>query len=161
MLTAEEILAQMSNTKFFTKLDASNEYWKIPVNDKSSKLLTFNSPNGCYCFLSMLYGIHSANDVCQNRISQLLDNIEGATNSQDDIIIWGETLEELKNRTIKVFMSIRNQGLEFNKKWLFNKSEVVFKEIELQGKVYFQTNEKLKQSPTCHILQIPKSYKDF
>ena len=94
MLTAEEILAQMSNTKFVTKLDASNEYWKIPVDDKSSKLLTFNSPNGCYCFLCMLYGIHSASDVCQSRISQMLDNIEGATNSQDDIIIWGETLEE-------------------------------------------------------------------
>ena len=75
----------------------------------------------------MPYGIHSASDVYQNRIFQMLENIEGAANSQDDIIIWGETLEELKHRTIKVFKSIRNQGLKLNKKkCLFNKSEVIF-----------------------------------
>ena len=35
----------------------------------------------------IVYGIYSASDVCQNRISQMLGNIEGAANSQDDIII--------------------------------------------------------------------------
>ena len=100
MPSPEEILARMSNAKFFTKLDTSNAYWQIPVDDESSKLLTFNSSNGCYCFLSMPYGIHSAS-VCQNRIYQMFENTEGAANSQGDIIIWGETLDELKNRTIK------------------------------------------------------------
>ena len=75
MSTAEEILAQMSND--------------IPVDDESSKLLTFNSPNGRYHFLRMSYDIHSASDVCRNRISQMLENIEGVANSQDDVIIWG------------------------------------------------------------------------
>ena len=87
MPTAEKILAQMSNAKFFTKLDASNAYWQIPVDDESSKLFTFNSPNGRYHFLHMPYGIHSASDVCQNREFQMLENIEDAANSRDDIII--------------------------------------------------------------------------
>ena len=125
MPTAEEILAQMLNTKFFTKLNASNAYWQIPNDDESSKLFTLNSPNVCYHFLHVPYDIPSASDVCQNRISQMLENIKGAENSQIDIIIWGETLEELKNRTIKVFKSIKKQGLKLNKKrCLFNKSEV-------------------------------------
>ena len=102
VMPTEKILAQMSNAKFFTKLDASNAYWQIPVDDESSNLLTLNSPNGRYRFLCMPYGIHSASDVCQNRISQMLENIEDAANSQDDIIIWAETLEELQNRAIKV-----------------------------------------------------------
>ena len=81
----------------------------IPVDDESSKLLTFNSSNGHYHFSHMPYGIHSASDVCQNRISQLLQIIEGAANSKDDIIIWSETLEELKKQNnFKVFKSIRN-----------------------------------------------------
>ena len=149
MPTAEEILVQTSNAKFFTKLDASNTYWQIPVDDESSKLLTFNSPNGRYRFLRMPYGIHLASDVCQNRISQMLENIEGAANNQDDIIIWGETLEELKNRIIKFFKSIKNQGLKLNKKkCLFNNSEVTFLGHRITGKVYFQAKEKLKQLPT-------------
>ena len=105
MPTSEEILAQMSNPKIFTKQNTSNAYWQIPANDESSKLLTFNSPNGRYRFLRMPYGIHLASDACQNRISQMLENIEGAANNKYDIIIWGEILEELTNRTIKVFKS--------------------------------------------------------
>ena len=36
----------------------------------------------------MPYGIHSASEMCQQRIGQIIENIEGAKNSQDDIIIW-------------------------------------------------------------------------
>ena len=61
MPTTEEILARMSNARFFSKLDASNAYWQIPVADESSKLLTFNSSNGRYRFSIMPNGIHSEN----------------------------------------------------------------------------------------------------
>ena len=37
-------------------------------------------------FLRMPYDIHLASDVCHNRISQMLENIEAAANSQEDII---------------------------------------------------------------------------
>ena len=36
MPTTKEILVQMSNAKFSTKLDASNAYWQIAVDDESS-----------------------------------------------------------------------------------------------------------------------------
>ena len=34
----------------------------------------------------MPYGIRSASDVCQQQIAQIIENIEEAENSQDDII---------------------------------------------------------------------------
>ena len=55
----------------------------------------------------MSSGIYSASDVCQNRMSQMLENIEGAANSRDDTFIRGETLEELQNKAIEVFDYIR------------------------------------------------------
>ena len=53
--TAEEIFAEMNNPKYFTKLDASNGYWHIPVDEESSKLLTFNSPFGRFSFTWLPY----------------------------------------------------------------------------------------------------------
>ena len=44
----------------------------------------------------MPYGIHSASDMCQQQIAQIIENIEGAKNSQDDIIIWGENSGKLQ-----------------------------------------------------------------
>ena len=48
MPNAGEILAQMTDAKFFTKLDASNAFWQVKLDEESSKLLTFNTPFGRY-----------------------------------------------------------------------------------------------------------------
>lgn len=37
------------------------------------------------------------NSLSENRISQMLESIESAAYNQDDIITWGETLDELEN----------------------------------------------------------------
>ena len=110
-----------------TKLDASAAYWQIKLDYESSKLLTFNSPFGRYRFLRMAYGVNSASDVCQYYISQIIEGLDGAVNSQDDIIIWGENDNELKERTIRVMKSIRSYGLKINKqKCQFNRTELLF-----------------------------------
>ena len=125
--TTEEILARMTGAKLFTKLDASCAYWQIPLDYASSKLLTFNTPFGRYRFQRMAYGVKSASDVCQNYISQMLEGLEGVTNSQDDIIIWGQNSDELKDRTLNVFKSLRQHGLKLNKrKCQFHQSELIF-----------------------------------
>ena len=113
--TTEEILSMMSDGKYFTKLDASNAYWQIELDADSTNLLTFNTPYGRYKFLRMPFGIHSASEICQVAIAEILEGIEGSVNCQDDIIIWGSSEEILKTRTIKVLNSIRKNGLKLNK----------------------------------------------
>ena len=44
--TAEEDVAHMHNAKFVIKLDASNGFWKFPVDEESSGLVIFNTPFG-------------------------------------------------------------------------------------------------------------------
>ena len=125
--TAEDILSQMSGAKYFTKRDASNAYWQIELDEESSKLLTFNSPFGRYQFLRMSFGIHSASGICQHKIVQIIDGTDGAADSQDDLIIWGSTQQELQSRTMKVFNSVKKYGLKLNRnKSQFNKSGVIF-----------------------------------
>ena len=67
--TAEEIFAEMINLKYFTKLDESNRYWHIPVDEYSSKLLTFNSPFGHFSFTRQPYGIQSTSEVFQVQVA--------------------------------------------------------------------------------------------
>ena len=125
--TTEEILSQMSGAKHFTKLDASNAYWQIELDEESSKLLNFNTPFGRYRYLRMPYGIHSASEICQARIGSILANVEGAVNAQDDIIIWGNSLEQLEKRTRATLQAIRISGLKLRKdKCQFNKNELTF-----------------------------------
>lgn len=46
--TVEEVISQMPNAKIFTKLDATREFWQLRLDEKSSKLCTFNTPFGRY-----------------------------------------------------------------------------------------------------------------
>ena len=125
--TTEDILAQMANAKCFTKLDASNAYWQIQVDDDSSKLLTFNSPHGRYSFKRLPYGIHSASEICQRKIASIIEGIHGSANVQDDIIIWADTPEMLHERTIKVLSAIAKSGMKLNEsKCQFNQNKITF-----------------------------------
>ena len=44
-------------------------------------------------------------------MSNIIEKCEGAKNSQDDIIIWGKSEEQLNERTSHVFEEIRKSGL--------------------------------------------------
>ena len=85
---------------------------RFPLDEESSKLLTFNTPS--YHFLQIPFGIHSASEICQQSIAEMLEGIEGSANSQDDIIIWAETPEQLREHTRLVLTSIRKHGLKLN-----------------------------------------------
>ena len=52
------------------------------------KIATFNSPFGRYCFKRMPFGIKSAQEVFQKRMSQLLGDLPGVETDIDDIL-WG------------------------------------------------------------------------
>ena len=52
-------MSEMSGAKYFSKLDASNGYWQIKVDEQSSRLLTFNTPFGRYR-LSVYHSAYSA-----------------------------------------------------------------------------------------------------
>ena len=72
-------------------------------------------------------GILSASEIFQANISEIIEGLEGARNSQDDITIWGETLTEHNNHVSKVMTKIRESGLKLNKsKCVFGVQSITF-----------------------------------
>lgn len=55
-----DVFANISGTKFFTKLDASHGYWQVPFSESAKLLITFMTPWGRFCFLRNLQGLISA-----------------------------------------------------------------------------------------------------
>ena len=104
----------MNGAQFFTKPDASNGYWQIPVDNESSDLLTFPTTFGSYKFKRMPYRIHSASEIFQLEISKIIVGISGVANSHDDIIIWADTKDTHDARVQQVLTPIRDSGLMLN-----------------------------------------------
>ena len=125
--TVDETLDKLAGAKIFSKLDASSAYWQIPVDEQSSKLLTFNTPFGRYRFLRLPYGIHSASELFQKEVEDIIRGIETAANVQDDIVVWGRNQEEHDRSLKEVLKRIAASGMKLNKnKCEFSKTEIIF-----------------------------------
>ena len=127
MSTTEEIMSMMSDTKFFSKMDASAGYWQIKIDEDSANLLAFNTLFGRYHFIRMPFGIHSASEIFSKRISEIIEGLDGVAHIQDDIIIWAPDKETHDERLRNVLDQIKKSGLKLNKKnCVFNVNELKF-----------------------------------
>ena len=125
--TTEDIFSRMEGATIFSKLDASAGYWQIPVDNESSKLLTFNTPFGRYKFNRLPFGVHVASEIFQKEMERILDGIPGVANVQDDVIIWANNTCDHDKRLKLVLDRILDSGLRLNKqKCKFGVKDIIF-----------------------------------
>lgn len=89
----EQTLALLAGAQVFTKLDANSGFWQIPLSADSALLTTFLNPFGRYCFHRLPFGITSAPEHFQRKMSTLLEGI-GVVCMMDDILVYGRNQEE-------------------------------------------------------------------
>ena len=63
--TIKEVITELSNAKYFTIIDMQWGYWKVPLDEESSYLTTFNTPYGRFRFTRMTFGLNVAGDAFQ------------------------------------------------------------------------------------------------
>ena len=89
MVTVEEVANGLSGAKSFMSLDACSGYWQLPVDDKSSKFLTFNTSWGQYRFTRLPFGISSVPEIYQREMDKLFEGVP-AEIIVDDVLIHGK-----------------------------------------------------------------------
>ena len=90
--TVEQSLAQLTGAQVFSTLDANSGFWQIPLDEESALLKTFITP----------FGITSAPEHIQRRMSEILADLNGVVCMIDDVLVYGETQEEHDRRLEKV-----------------------------------------------------------
>ena len=123
----EQVLAQVSGATVFSILDANSGFWQIPLSAKSARLTTFISPYGRFCFQRLPFGITSAPEHFQRRMSSILSGLAGVVCLMDDILVHGESQAQHDDRLVKVLYRLQESGLTLNpEKCKFSQSKVRF-----------------------------------
>ena len=65
--TLEEIGAKLANKKWFTIFDQKEGFYHYELDEKSSKLCTFNTPIGLHRFMKLPFGINGGSEYAQER----------------------------------------------------------------------------------------------
>lgn len=112
--TMEKIKCKLAGAKRFTKLDLSNAFYHLELGERSRRLTTFMTENGTYRFKRLLFGVSCAPELFQERMEIILRGCEGVIVYIDDILIFGNTSEELAKRTEKVLAALKANNLTLN-----------------------------------------------
>ena len=159
MPTIEEVVAKLPQATIFSTLDATCGYWQTPVDETSSKLLTFNTPYGRFRFCRLPFGISSASEVFQRTMNQLFGDIDGCEIIVDDILVWGRDEVEHDERLSKVLERARKVGLRLKRE------KCKIKESQLRYIGHILTAEGLKPDPekiaAVKQMPIPQNKKDL
>ena len=108
-------MGQVGDAKIFSKLDANSRFWQIELATESAKLTTFITPFGRYYFNRLPFGIMSAPECFQKRISEILRGCEGVVGLVDDVLVYGRNAEEHHVRLMTVLETLKNAGVTHNK----------------------------------------------
>ncbi len=124
--SVEHSLGQLKGAKVFSKLDANSGFWQIPLSQNSALLTTFITPFGRFCFNRLCFGISSAPEHFQKRMSQMLEGLEGVLCHMDDILVFGVSQTEHDQRLFAVLKKLQKGGVTLNQKCEFSKRSVKF-----------------------------------
>ncbi|KAL5488977.1 hypothetical protein EMCRGX_G018012 [Ephydatia muelleri] len=123
----DQILTQLTGEQLFSKLDANSGFWQIPLARESALLTTFITPFGRFCFNRLPFGITSAPELFQKRMSSILGGMDGVVCLIDDILVFGTTRVEHDRRLDQVLKRLLSAGLTLNAgKCEFSKTEIRF-----------------------------------
>ncbi|CAH8624674.1 unnamed protein product [Dicrocoelium dendriticum] len=106
----EDIFAKLNGGKCFAKLDLSDAYLQVEVDESSRELLTINTHRGLYQYNRLPFGVKTAPAIFQQLMDTMLAGVSGAAAYLDDIILMGRTAEELFQRLAEVLVRIQSYG---------------------------------------------------
>ncbi|XP_065185817.1 uncharacterized protein K02A2.6-like [Sycon ciliatum] len=112
--TLEDALSSLAGATVFTTLDTANGFWQVPLSPDSARLTTFITPFGRFYFKRLPFGITSAPEIFQKRLTNLLDQLPGVFVYMDDIIVSGRTREEHDRNLAAVLDILQKANVTLN-----------------------------------------------
>ena len=118
--TAEDLFSTLTGGQVFTKMDLTNAYLQLGVDEESKSKLTINTHLGLFQFNRLPFGISTAPGIFQGVMTEILEGIEGVVCYLDDILVSApdktthdERLLEVLKRLEKHNVRVKPQKCEF------------------------------------------------
>lgn len=125
--TIDHIVANMAGKKIFSKIDLSDAFLQLELDDDAKKLLTVNTHRGLFQVNRMQPGVKTAPGAFQELMCKMLSGVDGAFAFIDDIILGAANEKEHKVLLFAVLRQIQDYGFKLRiEKCEFGKTELLF-----------------------------------
>ena len=107
----EDLMSQLSGGQKFSKIDLSQAYQQVQLDEASRKFVTINTHKGLYQYTRVTFGIASAPALFQKIMDTILQGIPCTICYLDDILVTGKNDEEHSRNLEEVLKRLQQNGL--------------------------------------------------
>ena len=111
----EDLFAQLSGGKTFTKLDLSHAYHQLKLSPESRDLTTINTHKGLFRYKRLPFGVSSAPAIFQRTMETLLQGLNHVTVYIDDILVTGTSYTDHLHNLQEVLKRLHKAGARLRK----------------------------------------------
>ena len=147
----KDILARLAGGCYFSKLDLTQVYQQLPLDQDSKELLVVNTPKGLFLYTRLPYGVSTAPAIFQSVMDRILQGLPVAC-YLDDILVAGTTQAEHDLRLQQVLERLEKAGIRLQKeKCQFNQQRVEYLGHCIDAMGIHPTQKKLKATQLAPI----------
>ncbi|XP_011859382.1 PREDICTED: uncharacterized protein K02A2.6-like [Vollenhovia emeryi] len=123
----EEIFANIAPFKLFSKVDLSDAFLQIELDDNAKKMMTINTHLGLFQVNRLQPGVKTAPGIFQKLIDEMLKGAKGAFAFIDDIIVGGTDSADHRRNLMEVLKRLQDYGFHLRiDKCLFAQKKLEF-----------------------------------
>nr|XP_025043376.1 uncharacterized protein K02A2.6-like [Pelodiscus sinensis] len=111
----DDIFAGLAGGQRFSKIDLSQAYLQMQVDEESQELLTIVTHKGLYRYCRLPFGITSAPALFQRAMDQILCGLPGVQCYLDDILVTGGNEEDHLKNLEATLQRLEEYGLRVRK----------------------------------------------
>ena len=114
--TVEDTVARIGSAAVFSKIDMSNAFLQIPLDETSKEFTVINTPFGLYQYNYLPFGLTASPGIFQSFITKTLAHIPNLIIYQDDVLIMSKDHSSHVCTLRQVLSTLRNTGVKINGK---------------------------------------------
>ncbi|MGX9987631.1 reverse transcriptase family protein, partial [Soonwooa purpurea] len=150
----EEVFTKLNGGRIFSKIDLSEAYLQIPVEEESSKLLCITTHKGLFKFNRLAFGIKVAPAIFQQIIDTLLSGLDFSIGYLDDILMKSESIEQHRKHVFQVFERIKEYGFTLKD----TKCEFFLDKIKYLGQIIDRNGRRPDPERSIAIKNMPEPH---
>ena len=155
----EELFAALNGGEQFTKLDFSEAYLQLELDEESQQFMVINTHKGLFKYTRLPFGIAAAPAVFQQTMDIVLQGLPGVVCYLDDIIITGKDKQEHLNNLEQVLSRVQEYGFRVRKEKCFFMQD----SVEYLGHIVSKNGIQMSPKKVEAIVEMPqpKDQKDL
>lgn len=131
LMTPEQIFHTISGSNIFSKLDGSNAYHQVEVEEECKKFLVVNTQRGLYHYNVLPQGIASSPAIFQEFADKMLQGIQRTSTYIDDTLSGGKNENEHLQTLRRIFKRMREYNFYLSRE----KCELCKPHVEFLGHI--------------------------